>query len=636
MCGIAGFVGPNKYQSEYEFRMVLETIAHRGPDGIGTTFINNKSGTAVFGHTRLSIIDLSPTGSQPMSVSREPGVPKVTITFNGEIYNYLDLRNELAACGCVFVGSSDTEVILQAYQTWGESCFARLRGMFAFALADPELDKIFLVRDHAGIKPLYFKKIAEEGFSFASEVRAFRGLPGSEKTNRIKKDSIYGFLSLGMIIGNSSYLQGIEEIDPGHFLVSDFTGKIRESKCYLADGCDITKGLDRKSSVQAIQQTLRKSIDRHLIADVPIGLFLSGGIDSTVIATIASQSHPELRTITIGFDQNNIDESEEGRLIAKHLGIRNEILTLSGKEICNDLDEVFEAMDQPTVDGFNTFFVSRAARSAGLKVALSGLGGDELFGGYASFRDVPRAIILSKYLGTLGIGKLISKMAKVIGSRALWKAGRTGNCNHSIASMYFLRRELFSPEDRINLLGPPSIEIEPISGIPKKIFESLEKEISNLDNENAISFLEQHIYMRNMLLRDSDVFSMANSLEIRVPFLDLDLIGLVNSMPGKWKRPGPRLKALLVDSVGPRFPKWILHQKKRGFAFPWNAWLRGPMKQLALERLKAGSWKNLGIRKVSVDNIWNRFENNDPTVSALQILALVVLGDQIERKTLSL
>jgi asparagine synthase (glutamine-hydrolysing) len=572
-----------------------------------------------------------------MSIDNGSGGDKITITFNGEIYNFQELRQELSKLGFKFFGGSDTEVILNAYLAWGVDCFDRLRGMFAFALADPSLDRVFLVRDHLGIKPLYFLRVLDGGLSFGSEVRTFRVLPGAEQASRIQRDALHGFLSLGMVLGNSVFAQDVEELEPGHYLVLDFAGRIREKISFLyPKEVGITLSSDRSYAITAIRKSLALSVNRHLISDVPIGIFLSSGIDSVALTAMALESHPDLRTISIGFDQREADESGEASLIASDLRVSNEVVTLTAAGILTDLEMVFQAMDQPTVDGFNTFFISKAARAAGLKVALSGLGGDELFGGYASFRDVPRAKRLAGLAGFFGFGKLMAMAGKAFGSRSLWKAGRIGNYKESFAALYFLRRELFSPEDRWELLGKPSPQVEPITGASFGLLADLEKMIFGLDPQNAVAVLEQQVYMRNMLLRDSDVFSMANGLEIRVPFLDRDLFGLVNYMPGAWKMTGSKGKALLIDAVGKRFPNKIRGKKKRGFTFPWEAWFRGPMGGFAKDRLVCSTWGNLGVPLKKIESIWSRFLAKDPTVTALHVLALVTLADLVERQGLAL
>lgn len=638
MCGIAGFVGEISTHKAICPVDVLGSISHRGPDGKGFMTVRSGSGCAFFAHSRLSIIDTSSAGTQPMVVGDSPSKPGITIAFNGEIYNYRKIREELSRFGVRFSGGSDTEVILQAYREWGPDSFSRLRGMFAFALADPSKDLVFLARDHLGIKPLYLLCAPHGGLSFASEVRAFRFLPGSEKAQRVRRDALHGFFAQGMILGEKAFVDGVDELEPGQCLTMDFAGRQKSKARFTGpvQNGQAGKWEEKPRAIDSIRQALGVSVERHLIADVPVGIFLSAGIDSTALATIASESHPDLRTVSIGFDQNESDESEEAASIAAQLGIRNEVVTLRAQSILSDIDAVFAAMDQPTVDGFNTFFVSRAARQTGLKVALSGLGGDELFGGYASFRDVPKARMISGLARIAGIGKLVSATGRLFGSRFLWKAGRTGIYPPSLTGMYFLRRELFSTEDRLKLLGSPSGAIDPVTGAPVDLLETLASQVSTLDPENTVAVLEQQVYMRSMLLRDSDVFSMANGLEIRVPFLDQDLLELVNPMPGIWKQARGKPKALLVNAVGSRFPKWILARKKRGFTFPWKAWFRGPMREFAQERLDSTIWKKLQIPKIGVEKIWSRFEQKDPAVTALHILALVLLADLVERQKLSL
>jgi asparagine synthase (glutamine-hydrolysing) len=638
MCGIAGYVGEIGGHETISPPDVLDSISHRGPDGKKSFTVRGGGGSAFFGHSRLSIIDTSSAGAQPMVVGDSPSEPGITITFNGEIYNYRQIKEELSGLGFQFSGGSDTEVILQAYRAWGVNSFSRLRGMFAFALADPGRDTVFLARDHLGIKPLYLLTPSQGGLSFASEVRAFRFLPGSEKARRICRDALHGFFAQGMVLGERSFVEGVEELGPGQFLALDFTGRQKFRNTFTGPGENgpAAAWKDRPRAIGCIRQALGVSVGRHLIADVPVGIFLSAGIDSTALATIASESHADLRTVSIGFDQRESDESEEAACIAAQLGIHNEVVTLRAQSILADLDSVFAAMDQPTVDGFNTYFVSRAARQAGLKVALSGLGADEIFGGYASFYDVPKARMISWLARIARIGKLISATGRLFGSRSLWKAGRTGVYPSSLTGMYFLRRELFSTEDRFELMGNPSEAIDSVTGAPVDFFETLVNQVSTLDSENSVAFLEQQVYMRSMLLRDSDVFSMVNGVEIRVPFLDQDLLSLVNPMPGIWKRPRPNPKALLVDAVGSRFPCRVLGRKKRGFTFPWNVWFRGPMREFARERLDSTIWKKLQIPKTVVDKIWLRFEGKDPSVTALHVLALVSLADLVERQQLSL
>jgi asparagine synthase (glutamine-hydrolysing) len=637
MCGIAGYVGSSLLDISIRNEDVLAKLKHRGPDGYGIETVESGLGRALLFHTRLAIIDISPSGSQPMvRVNNKNGL-KLTVTFNGEIFNYRELRAEIETLGYRFNSSSDTEVILGAYVVWGESAFQRLRGMYSFALADPEKNKIYLVRDPVGIKPLYFHLPNLGGISFSSEVRALKVLPGGNETWKIRPGAIHSFLAQGMVIGNNSIIEGIQELDPGHMLVLNFHGQIIHKNCFTNEGFNEGSFYqERGLALVEIKAKLFDSIKRHTISDVPVGLFLSSGIDSTALAFLTAELNCNLKALSVGFDIGDADESIDAGIIAKKLGIKHQTSVISGSFVLSSIDSVFKAMDQPTVDGFNSFFVCKAAKEAGFKVALSGLGGDEVFGGYASFRDVGRARRLARFTSLWKLGQFIENIGKKFGKRSIWKAGRTYLYPNTITGMYFLRRELFSPLDRLSLLGVPDSNTSSFFGIENNVLEELEREIKGMDIENSVGFLEQKIYMRNMLLRDSDVFSMANALEIRVPLLDLDLINLVNQMPGKWKRPGKKTKALLVDSFGKIFPNWVQGKKKRGFSFPWGSWIRGPLRSFMMERLFSNSWEKLDVKKELIGIMWNRFEAGDPSITPLGVLALVVLAEYIYLNDLAL
>ena len=635
MCGIVGYVGVDAIEMQDRIAAMVDKIAHRGPDGRGTLIIQSETGRALFGHTRLSVIDTSQTGLQPMSSSFPGAKNSVSITFNGEIYNYRKLRDELKKLGHIFKGQSDTEVILNSYLEWGEDSFRRLRGMFSFALADPQNNKIFLVRDQSGIKPLYFLKTLSGGFCFSSEIRAFKTLDHAQFSWRLRRDAIHSFLSQGMIIGNETIVHGITELDPGTVLELDFLGNFKKKTIALDYNSSVfSNKTDRDSCVQEISRTLDEAVEQHLVSDVPLGLFLSSGIDSTALAVLCSNKLDKLHTISIGFDIPELDETKEATQIAFELGTEHQNIILESSSIPSSISKVLNAMDQPTVDGFNTFIVSKAAREAGLKVALSGLGGDEIFGGYASFRDVGRAKKFYRFAKAFGFGRIIQKINKILKKRSFWKIGRISEYPDTLLGMYFLRRELFAPLDRLEILGKSNLEIDPITGLKCDFLGQIEQEIYKLDTENAVSFLEQKIYMKNMLLRDSDVFSMANGIEIRVPFLDRDLVNLVNSMPGNWKRPGKYSKELLVDAIGKDFPQWVRRRKKRGFTFPWDKWIRGSLETFSKERLLSNVWEKMGIPKKCIEGAWKRYINSDPAISALNILALIILADYVDRNKL--
>ncbi len=374
---------------------------------------------------------------------------------------------------------------------------------------------------------------------------------------------------------------------------------------------------------------MREAVKLRLIADVPLGLFLSGGIDSGALVTVATEvAGSTVETISIGFDQPEFDETEAAATVAKALGTHHRCLTLSGQDVLEDLPEVLQAIDQPTVDGFNTFFVSRAARRAGLTVALSGLGGDELFGGYASFADVPKAIRLRRSLRWAGpLTPALAKAASLTGGRRGIKAAEMFRREPAPLPLYLLRRELFLPGER-RLLQPLPEGSDPTCGLSPALLDDLTARVRALDPINQISTFELSTYMRHMLLRDADVFSMAHGLEVRVPLLDHVLVEQVARLPGAWKRPDPRLKPLLIDAVGPRLPDLVYKAPKRGFTFPWDAWLRGPLRERAARAMTDHDvWEGLGFDPEGPGRLWERFLRRDPSVAALQILGLVVLGD---------
>jgi len=385
--------------------------------------------------------------------------------------------------------------------------------------------------------------------------------------------------------------------------------------------------------VRKLADTLRQAVKLRLISDVPLGLFLSGGIDSSALATLATEvSDTPIQTVNIGFDQPQWDESEAALAIARHLGTEHHVLHLTGQDILEDLPQVLAAVDQPTVDGFNTFYVSRLARRAGLTVALSGLGGDEVFGGYASFQDVPRALRIQKLLRHLRTftppaSLLLSKLS----NRRYAKIAQMLRRDPTTVALYLLRRELFLPDERREFFPQPP-NCDPASGMAYDVILDAAVNCSGLDRINQISYLEIATYMRNMLLRDSDVFGMVNGLEIRTPLLDHLVVEQVAPLPGFWKTPAPYAKPLLIDAVGPRFPHEVLTRPKRGFTFPWDAWLRGPLHQRAAQAVENRElWRHLGLAPDAPARLWTRFIARDRRVAALQVVALMVFEDYAAR-----
>jgi asparagine synthase (glutamine-hydrolysing) len=639
MCGMAGLLGvPPELATPAAARM-LAALRHRGPDGGGVDVVpdpNGQAHPAVLVHTRLAIRDLSPAGRQPMadeSGNRRPN----WIVYNGEVFNFLDLHGELAQADWPCRTRCDTEVILHAYRVWGEAAVERFRGMFAWCLLDAGRGTAWFCRDRLGIKPLYLYRPSGGGLLFASEVRTLLAAGPTLVPPHVSASALEGYLAQGAVYGAGAIVTGVELLEPAHSLVTDWSGRSVRSAAYwrLPFGRIETAAppTDRARAVAALHDTLREAVALRLTADVPVGLFLSGGVDSAAVATIATEVNgPQVQTVSIGFDQPQFDETEQAARVARELGTEHRTLRLTGSDVLDDLPDVLAAVDQPTVDGFNTYFVARQARRAGLTVALSGVGGDELFGGYASFRDVPRAVRWRRRLTPVrsAVRPAARLLAAMLG-RGTAKAATLLDRPTCPLHAYLLRRELFLPADRRSLHRLP-FGCEPNNGLQSALADDMLRHSGALDSFNQVSLFELSGYLRHMLLRDADVFSMAHALEVRVPLLDHRLVEQVAALPGKWKRANGRPKPLLLDAVGPRLPAHAYTAPKRGFTFPWDAWLRGPLRERARQALEDGDiWSQLGVDPSGPRHVWGRFERSDRRLSALQVLGLVVLADYTAR-----
>jgi asparagine synthase (glutamine-hydrolysing) len=669
MCGIAGLLGvAPPLASEAALRMQA-SLRHRGPDDQGIEIVSRTPSEtpAVLVHTRLSIVDLSTAGHQPME-DRPPagrGGPN-WVTFNGEIYNFRGLWPELEQAGWPCRSRSDTEVLLHAYRVWGLRAVERFEGMFAFCLLDTERGMAWLCRDRLGIKPLYTYRARDGGLLFASEVRAL--LASNLVSRTLRPGAVESFLAQGAVMADHSIVQGVECLAPGSSLVVDFEGKeVRRTRYWtIAFGREegaltepahgspalraTARGVERYRSevVADLAFSLRRSVAQELLADVPVGLFLSSGVDSTALAVLAKSASPQpLSTLAIGFDVAELDESAAAGVTARELGTVHRRVGLSGADVLGSFDDVLAAMDQPTVDGFNVYFVARAARESGLTVALSGLGGDELFGGYRSFVDVPRALSLDQLLGRALRGPrsraLAANAVSAVGtgfgmrrpSRALMKLAATLNRPADVKELYFLRRELCSPEERRALHALPTGS-EAWSGVDSSTFQALCQHHRDAGVVDQVACLEVESYMRHMLLRDADVFSMAHGIEVRVPLLGHRVVERAASARSAWRLPDPRPKPLLLDAVGAELPERVWRDKKRGFTFPWESWLRGPLKARVDQAVHDDRLRNAGLEPEAARIIWERFLAGDRSVSALELLGFTVLEAFVSRHGLGL
>jgi asparagine synthase (glutamine-hydrolysing) len=590
MCGICGTIGfSSRETGEAIVRRMLAAIVHRGPDEEGIMV----APPIAAGARRLSIIDL-PGGSQP--VWNETGT--LAVVFNGEIYNFRELREELEARAHQFRSQSDTEVIVHAYEEWGEDSVKRLRGMFAFVVVElPQgrngrATRVFLARDRVGIKPLYYAR-ADGIFLFASEVRAL--LASGLVPMRLSAETVTEYLLFGSAGEPTTLVQGVFSLPPGHCLSvrSDDPGCAPEPKAYwegpqtfesVAETKIVARTSGSKTASPALQvrSLLEDSVRRHLIADVPIGVFLSSGIDSTAIAALAASVRGGIQTFTVAFPDTAFSEAKIARQTADRLGTQHCETVISGDEMVSRLGEAITALDQPSMDGINTYFVSWAARQAGLKVALSGLGSDEIFGGYSSFRATTQIRTIA-----LAAGFVPQALRKFIGSRirctnffesspdAIRKALAAWIQPNLFPHPYFFTRVLFAPQAFTLHLRDSAVPWDSMSWY--QWLASAVKQSRSMDRFTQVSWLELRSYMVNTLLRDTDSMSMRNSLEVRVPFLDTPLVEYVLALPESAKRGAGPPKALLIEALGNLLPEEVVNQPKRTFTFPWEYWMRGKL-----------------------------------------------------------
>ena len=580
MCGICGAIGiESREKREAIVRRMMSAMQHRGPDDEGIL----SAPLVTLGMRRLSIIDLA-GGSQP--VWNEAG--NLALIFNGEIYNFRELRSQLERGGHRFRTRSDTEVIVHAHQEWGADCVKRLHGMFAFAVAEfpqgPQgpVTRVFLARDSLGIKPLYYAAV-NGSLLFASEVRAL--LASGSVAAELCPETISAQLLFGSVCEPLTLVRGVRSLPPGHSLSISVSAPVslREPVRYWTGGSPASGDESAKGAppVQRVRALLENAVTSHLVADVPVGVFLSSGLDSTAIAALASRAQDGIHTFTVAFPDVEFSEAEIARRTAKSLGTQHSELNISGDEMVARLDEAVAAFDQPSMDGINTYFVAWAARQAGLKVALSGLGSDELFGGYDSFRSTSgaaRAGELARHIPSpvraLAAGA-ISRMG-ALGSSPdrIRKASAAFRDSGALPHAYFFTRLLFTPQTVAeNLRADPGSWMQAAWW---KWLSETANEARRMDEFTGVSWLELRSYLLNTLLRDTDAMSMRSSLEVRVPFLDTPLVEYVLSLPESAKI-GAHPKALLVAALQDILPAETVVQKKRTFTFPWERWLRGSL-----------------------------------------------------------
>ena len=616
MCGIAGICNfsPGSKDSA-KIRLMTSAMVHRGPDSDGFY----EDDLVRLGHRRLSVIDLSAKSNQPFTDASG----RYVIVFNGELYNYLEVRKELNEYP--FQSSGDTEVLVAAFATWGPACINRFKGMFAFAIWDKIDEILYVFRDRMGVKPLYFFH-DQHTFIFASEIRSIlaSGLV-PKKLNKAALPDYFSFQSFGY---PSSPIIGIEQLEAGTYLKIS-KGRIEKTIYWsLGDTKPDADFNDLGGTREQIRELFRNAVARRLISDVPVGAFLSGGIDSSmVVAMMAEVSTDRPSTFNISFSDKDFDESVYAEKVAKAFNTRHTNIELKPESFLVELENALDAMDSPSGDGINAFVVSKAVHNNGIKVALSGVGGDELFARYPFFKTY---LQLQKAKPIFDHSAWIRKKIA-----SLFFESRSGK-NHRIGAMLAAKNlsicHLY-PEFR-RILSPSLVN--QLTDLHWNGNSFLEKELLNRqDAFDKLPFLSQVSaadylgYTQQTLLKDTDQMSMAVSLEVREPFFDHDLVEYMMHVPDRIKTLSNSNNAL-IKAVMPQLPDEIVQRKKQGFLFPWQLWMKQQLKTFCETHIDRLSQRDF-IHGTNLKAYWKRFLDNDPSVRWSELWLFVVLEYWMEK-----
>ncbi|MBW8782468.1 MAG: asparagine synthase (glutamine-hydrolyzing) [Verrucomicrobia bacterium] len=617
MCGIAGYVSPNRDPSVRTGAVARMNAAmtHRGPDdeGAGTW------GEATLGMRRLAIFDPA-HGHQPMSTPDG----RWHLVFNGAIYNFRALRAELESAGRVFHTACDTEVLLAALAHWGEPALNRLRGMFAFAAWDSHEHTLLLARDPFGIKPLYLHSTPAGDLLFASELNAL--LASGRVPAAIDPQAVNAYLSYLAVPAPQTIYRNIVSLRPGECAVWR-AGKLAV-KTYWSPGKaganEVTPCRTRAEFTTGLRAQLEDTIRAHVVADVPVGAFLSGGLDSTVLVALMTRlGGARLKTFSIGFDDPGYSEADAAAANARHLGTDHHASVLTGERVADELNRILAALDHPTGDGINTYYASQATRAGGVTVALSGLGADELFGGYPSFRNVPRLARWLPCWRALPGGLRETLLARWDrGDTRRRKLADTLRHSGSPAALALLQRRVFAESTRRSLLHPDANS----AYVPHPEEASLAAGLNGADLFALTSAAELRGYMADVLLRDSDMMSMRHSLELRTPFVDRPLVGWLARQPSVFRYTPARPKAALAEAVRDLLPPALLTRPKRGFTLPFAHWMRGPLKPFLEDTFATASVERSGLFSAdAVQRHWRGYLAGNDTAEWSRVWSLAVL-----------
>jgi len=620
MCGIAGIIGAGDDRHRSALQRMTDAMPWRGPDAQGhwVSPAGPDGQQVLFGHRRLAILDLSPLGVQPMLLPETGDC----IVLNGEIYNYEALRAGLAEHPSALRSTGDTAVLLRLLALRSDKALQNLRGMFAFAFRDQRTGHVLLARDPLGIKPLYFACNTDTGgdwsLVFASEVRAILAC-GLLKQHRLDSRAVASVVCNGFTVAPVTAVEGIESLLPGEAAWFDGAGRLLRRFSYWS----IPKpGAGPVADQDELEAALLDSVRAHLVSDVPVGVFLSGGVDSSVVANLAARSgSTEVNSFTLAFNEAERNEGVIARQVANAIGTRHTEVLLTEQDFLAHLETALNSLDQPSFDGLNSYFMSRAVRDAGFTVALVGSGGDELFGGYSSFRDLPRMLQANRLLAH-GPGAARQALAAVA-RRGLRRAGQAYepqtrwaklpdmiHAGTSMADLYQLAYALFLPHNQRLLLRNPPDDIGLRSGLPAARYQGLLDELAGRSDLGAIALLEQRLFLGERLLRDADATSMAASIETRLPLVDAQLLSVVNRLPDAARFHPVRLKGMLRRAGLKGLDPKLFDRPKSGFELPFDRWLRQALGQeIEATMLDSAAVSDAGMNPAEVRRLWLAFKS---------------------------
>ena len=622
MCGIAGIAGAEANQHRGALKRMVEALAHRGPDGAG--FYEAPSGQCLLGHRRLAILDLSSAAEQPMSCAGG----RFTLSYNGECYNYRQIQQELRQQGESFSSTGDTEAVLRCLARHGPESLTKFNAMFALVLWDEQEGILLLARDRFGQKPIYYTQV-DTLLIFSSEIRSLLASGLIKRT--IDPEGLNSYLSYGAVQGPKTIVKDVALLPPASTLQWRSGKKMQISRYW-------TPPRNKNDYLQKeLTESFSSAVEKHMISDVPVGLFLSGGIDSSAITAAAvASAQSSVNTINVVFpDQPDLCESSYAAKMSRFAGTCHQEIPVTGNDMLGMLGESLAAMDQPTGDAINTYIVSHAAHQAGLKVALSGLGGDELFGGYPAFRDVPR-MLQYKYLP----GFLRKTGKDLLGKWDLFniKCGKLADffeAPQDILSSYLVRRRVFSSR-QIKKIIPDLSNNHWNPGINPELLSDLHRMVQDRPAPDAVGLLEMRTFMEQTLLRDSDVMGMAHGLEIRLPFLDREFADCCLTLPAGVRKPRATAKWYFVEAMKDRLPEEIFQRPKRGFTLPLKNWMLKELRREIPEGLRLLSERCGVVRYDTLEHIWSRFCQFPNKIGWFRPWSLFVLGRFLDRHNLKM